>query len=88
MTEELKMPRFIKPVLSRLESGATLVREHSQETRAVEKGGGYVYFTLPDCRTVPVIVGRWLIDSGLLQPAGDDLFGGSQTYRVPHGGHS
>jgi len=41
------------------------VREHSQESRAVEKGGGYVYFTLPDCRTVPVIVGRWLIDSGL-----------------------
>lgn len=88
MSEEVKLPRYTKPVLSRLEGGAVLVREHSQEARAVQKGGGYVYFTLPDCRTVPVIVGRWLIDNGFVSPSGDDLFGGSQTYRVQHGGHS
>ncbi|MFK4826029.1 hypothetical protein ACI0FM_14755 [Paenochrobactrum sp. BZR 588] len=84
MTQELKMPRYTKPVLSRLEGGATLVRENSQDVRAVEKGGGYVYFTLPDCRTVPVIVGRFLVENGLVSPLGDDLFGGSQTYQVAH----
>lgn len=44
----------------------------------------YLYFTLPDCRTVPVILGRFLVENDLVSPLEDDLVSVSQTYQVIH----
>ncbi|PWL17414.1 hypothetical protein DKP76_11590 [Falsochrobactrum shanghaiense] len=62
--------------------GAILAREVSLTEEAI-KGGGFVYFTLPDGKSVGPASGRWLIEHGYVSPHGDDLFpGGSQTYRL------
>lgn len=80
--EAQKIPYYVKPALGRLHGGATLVREASHTEEAL-KGGGFVYFTLPDGRPVGPASGKWLIENSFVSPTGDDLFpGGSQTYRL------
>ena len=80
--EAQKIPHYVKPALGRLHGGATLAREASHTEEAV-KGGGFVYFTLPDGRPVGPASGKWLIENSMVSPSGDDLFpGGSQTYRL------
>lgn len=87
MNEVQKIPHYVKPALGLLYGGATLVRQASQSDEAIQKGGGYIYFTLPDGRAVGAVSGRWLIERGYVSPAGDDLFaGGSQTYQVARHG--
>ncbi|KAB0539848.1 hypothetical protein HNQ68_003372 [Pseudochrobactrum saccharolyticum] len=84
MRQELKIPHYAKPVLSRLRQGGALVRQSSTSEEATAKGNGYIYFTHPDGKTVGAASALWLIANEIVQPAGDDLFGGSQTYRVAH----
>lgn len=80
--EAQKIPHYVKPALGLLHGGATLAREASHTEEAI-KGGGFVYFTLPDGRSVRPASGKWLIENSFVSPTGDDLFpGGSQTYRL------
>jgi len=80
--EVQKIPHYVKPALGRLYGGATLAREVSQTDEAI-KGGGFIYFTLPDGKSVGAASGKWLIDNGYVSATGDDLFpDGSQTYQV------
>lgn len=80
--EAQKIPHYVKPALGRLHGGAVLAREAAHTEEAV-KGGGFVYFTLPDGRAVGPASGKWLIENSMVSPTGDDLFpGGSQTYRL------
>ncbi len=88
MKQEMKIPHHAKPVLSRLRQGGALVRQSSTSEEATIKGNGYIYFTHPDGRKVGCSSALWLIANEMVLPAGDDLFGGTQTYRVPHVGHS
>jgi hypothetical protein len=85
MTEELKIPHFVKPALTRLsQGGGALVRQSSTSEEAAVKGNGYIYFTHPDGKAVSFASALWLIANAMVIPSGDDLFGGTQTYRVPH----
>lgn len=82
MEDALKIPHYVRPFLARIRSGATLVSQVSQSEEAVEKGDGHIYFTHPDGRPVGTASAVYCIQNNLVVPAGDDLFGGSQTYRA------
>lgn len=88
MKQELKIPHHAKPVLSRLRQGGALVRQSSTSEEATMKGNGFIYFTHPDGKKVGFSSALWLIANHMVLPSGDDLFGGTQTYRVPHVGHT
>ncbi len=63
--------------------GKTLCRTASADTEAVERGGGYLYFTRPDNRPFPPTAGRLLIEQGHLVPLDDGLLAGvSQSFMV------
>jgi hypothetical protein len=80
--DDPKIPHYVKPFLGRIRGGATLVSQVSQSEEATEKGDGHIYFTHPDGRPVGTASAIYCIRNGLVIPEGDDLFGGSQTYRA------
>lgn len=84
MKQEVKIPHHANVVLCRLRQGGALVRQSSSSEAAAMKGNGYIYFTHPDGKPVGFKAALWLIASEFIQPTGDDLFGGSQTFRVPN----
>lgn len=83
MTDELKIPHYVKRVLIRLQQAdRLLVSQASTAEEAIDKGDGHLYFTHPDGRPVGTASAVFCIKNGLVLPLGDDLFeGGSQTYR-------
>ncbi|MCX8282458.1 hypothetical protein OSJ77_19900 [Phyllobacterium sp. 0TCS1.6C] len=79
---EMKIPHYVEPFLARIRGGAVLVSQASQSEEATAKGDGHLYFTHPDGRPVGTASAVYCIREGLVVPEGDDLFGGSQTYRA------
>jgi hypothetical protein len=72
-----------RTVLRRRKAKA-LCRQASDTEEAMQRGGGYLYFTEPDHRPFPPAGGRLLIDAGDVTPLDDGLFAGmSQTFEVP-----
>lgn len=84
MTAEELMthPHYVRRAVARLYGGLTLVRQASATDEALQKGDGHLYFTHPDGRAFPTASGAYAIKNRLVEPLGDDLFGGSQCYRV------
>lgn len=76
-------PKLARTVLKRRKAKA-LCRQASDTEEAMQRGGGYLYFTEPDHQPFPPAGGRLLIDAGDVTPLDDGLFAGmSQTYEVP-----
>lgn len=85
MERTLKIGKRVAVVLERMRRRhLMLVRQALQAPEAIERGGGYLYATYPDDRTVSPAVGKFLIDAGIVASKRDDLFGdidgGGQVY--------
>lgn len=73
--EPLTVSPHIVALVRRMAGGSLkLLRTSSQAPEAVERGGGYLYSTHPDGRSVGPKLGRFLIDAGFVVSRGDDLF--------------
>lgn len=76
MTKD-KVPARIQRVLSRLQSGQTLCKGNAPN------GGEVRFWFEPSQTDAPLQSCFDAIRRGLIVPAGDGLFGNSQTYRLP-----
>lgn len=63
-------------------NGGVLCRQSSATEEAIQKGGGYIYFTNMHTPISPV-AGRFLIEEALVKPLADGLFAGqSQSFEA------
>ncbi len=79
--KQRQLPHYVEKALPRLQ-GQLLIRQASSTDEAIERGDGHLYFTHPNGKPFPTASGAYCVANGLVKPEGDDLFGGSQTYRA------
>ena len=88
MSEDLKIPHYVKLALGKLRS-RTLVCQVSGTEEALTRGDGHLFFTHPDGRPFPTASAVFSIRNGLVSPVGDGLFeADSQSYRLSASGES
>lgn len=82
MTDPL--PHYAEKARQRLlTSGVILCRQVRDTEEALERGGGFLYFTHPSGKSFPTKSGQLLIELGEVQPRGDGLFSDiGQTFEI------